>query len=87
MYFEKFELFHTIRLLMCVCVCVCVCVQRLVLTSSASVVYEGTDIQAGKEEDLPYAARPIDAYTETKILQEQVSVLAKLSHVIYNYQD
>lgn len=48
------------------------CAQRLVLTSSASVVYEGRDIQGGKE-DLPYASSPIDAYTETKILQEQVS--------------
>ena len=54
------------------------CVQRLVLTSSASVVYEGSDIQGGKE-DLPYAAFPIDAYTETKILQEQVSRSVSLS--------
>ena len=46
-------------------------VERLVLTSSASVVYEGTDIQNGTE-DLPYAARPMDCYTETKILQEKV---------------
>ena len=45
---------------------------RLVLTSSASVVYEGRDIQNGTEE-LPYAARPIDYYTETKILQEKAS--------------
>ena len=45
--------------------------QRLVLTSSASVVYEGKDIENGKE-DLPYASRPMDYYTETKILQEQV---------------
>ena len=42
------------------------------MTSSASVVYEGSDIQNGKEE-LPYAAKPIDYYTETKILQEKVS--------------
>lgn len=41
------------------------------LTSSASVVYEGTDIQNGTE-DLPYAASPMDYYTETKILQEKV---------------
>lgn len=46
--------------------------QRLVLTSSASVVYEGKDIKGGHE-DLPYAAQPIDAYTETKIMQEQVN--------------
>ncbi|KAI0228821.1 Sterol-4-alpha-carboxylate 3-dehydrogenase, decarboxylating [Lamellibrachia satsuma] len=46
-------------------------VQRLVLTSSASVVYEGKDIQNGKE-DLPYASQPMDYYTETKILQEKL---------------
>jgi sterol-4alpha-carboxylate 3-dehydrogenase (decarboxylating) len=45
-------------------------VGRLVLTSSASVVYEGRDILNGTE-DLPYAARPMDYYTETKILQEK----------------
>ncbi|KAG9478325.1 sterol-4-alpha-carboxylate 3-dehydrogenase, decarboxylating [Eleutherodactylus coqui] len=45
-------------------------VQKLVLTSSASVVFEGTDIKNGTE-DLPYAQRPIDYYTETKILQEK----------------
>uniref|UniRef100_A0A8D2PAB7 NAD(P) dependent steroid dehydrogenase-like n=1 Tax=Zosterops lateralis melanops TaxID=1220523 RepID=A0A8D2PAB7_ZOSLA len=45
-------------------------VQKLVLTSSASVVFEGTDIKNGSE-DLPYAQKPIDYYTETKILQEK----------------
>ncbi|XP_043912961.1 sterol-4-alpha-carboxylate 3-dehydrogenase, decarboxylating isoform X2 [Protopterus annectens] len=45
-------------------------VQKLVLTSSASVVFEGTDIKNGQE-DLPYAKKPIDYYTETKILQEK----------------
>ena len=45
--------------------------QRLVLTSSASVVYEGKDRQNGSEE-LPYASKPIDYYTQTKILQEKV---------------
>ena len=47
--------------------------QKLVLTSSASVVFEGTDIKDGKEE-LPYAKKPIDYYTETKIQQEKVTV-------------
>ncbi|KAF6731290.1 Sterol-4-alpha-carboxylate 3-dehydrogenase, decarboxylating [Oryzias melastigma] len=46
-------------------------VQKLVLTSSASVVYEGTDIKNGKE-DLPYAKKPIDYYTQTKIKQEKL---------------
>uniref|UniRef100_A0A8D0GNC3 Sterol-4-alpha-carboxylate 3-dehydrogenase, decarboxylating n=1 Tax=Sphenodon punctatus TaxID=8508 RepID=A0A8D0GNC3_SPHPU len=45
-------------------------VQKLVLTSSASVVFEGRDIKNGTE-DLPYAKKPIDYYTETKILQEK----------------
>ena len=45
--------------------------QKLVLTSSASVVYEGADIKNGTE-DIPYAAKPMDYYTETKIEQEKV---------------
>lgn len=45
-------------------------VQKLILTSSASVIFEGVDIKNGTE-DLPYAAKPIDYYTETKILQER----------------
>ncbi|XP_068596661.1 sterol-4-alpha-carboxylate 3-dehydrogenase, decarboxylating [Brachionichthys hirsutus] len=46
-------------------------VQKLVLTSSASVVYEGRDIKNGKE-DLAYAKKPLDFYTETKIEQEKL---------------
>lgn len=46
-------------------------VQKLVLTSSASVVFEGTDIKNGRE-DLPYAKKPIDYYTQTKIVQEKL---------------
>ena len=42
------------------------------MTSSASVVYEGQDIKNGDEKTLPYAGKPIDYYTETKILQEKV---------------
>lgn len=49
----------------------CFVLQRFVLTSSASVVYEGKDIKDGTE-DLPYAKKPMDYYTETKILQEKV---------------
>ncbi|XP_027700852.1 sterol-4-alpha-carboxylate 3-dehydrogenase, decarboxylating [Vombatus ursinus] len=45
-------------------------VQKFILTSSASVVFEGVDIKNGTE-DLPYAMKPIDYYTETKILQER----------------
>ncbi len=45
--------------------------QRLVLTSTAGVVYDGTDIEDGNE-DLPYASRPMNYYLESKIQQEQV---------------
>ncbi|XP_045068498.1 sterol-4-alpha-carboxylate 3-dehydrogenase, decarboxylating [Coregonus clupeaformis] len=50
-------------------------VQKVVLTSSASVVFEGTDIKDGRE-DLPYAKKPIDYYTETKIEQEKLVLKA-----------
>ncbi|XP_069027049.1 sterol-4-alpha-carboxylate 3-dehydrogenase, decarboxylating [Embiotoca jacksoni] len=50
-------------------------VQKLVVTSSASVVFEGTDIKNGRE-DLPYAKKPIDYYTETKIEQEKLVLQA-----------
>ncbi|KAI3388283.1 hypothetical protein SNEBB_000722 [Seison nebaliae] len=46
-------------------------IQHLVLTGSASVTYEGKDITGGLE-TAPYAAQPIDYYTETKILQEKI---------------
>ncbi|XP_077588998.1 sterol-4-alpha-carboxylate 3-dehydrogenase, decarboxylating [Stigmatopora nigra] len=51
--------------------CIEVGIQKLVLTSSASVVFEGTDIKNGSE-DLPYAKKPIDYYTMTKIEQEKL---------------
>lgn len=35
------------------------------------MVFEGKDIKNGQE-DLPYARKPIDYYTETKIEQEKV---------------
>ncbi|CAL1530907.1 unnamed protein product [Lymnaea stagnalis] len=57
-------------------------VKRLVLTSSASVVYEGKGIRNGKEDELPYATKPLDYYTETKILQEK-TVLAANSQDFY----
>eukprot|EP01135_Chromosphaera_perkinsii_P002719 Nk52_evm87s226 gene=Nk52_evmTU87s226 len=46
-------------------------VNRLVLTSSASVSFEGIDLK-NADENVPYAAKPIDYYTETKILQEKI---------------
>nr|XP_061783643.1 sterol-4-alpha-carboxylate 3-dehydrogenase, decarboxylating-like [Nerophis lumbriciformis] len=50
-------------------------VQKLVLTSSASVVFEGVHIKNGRE-DLPYAKKPIDYYTQTKIEQEKLVLRA-----------
>jgi len=49
----------------------CYHLQKLVLTSSASVIYEGVDIVNATEE-LPYPSQPLDYYTETKAIQEQV---------------
>lgn len=48
-----------------------ICLQKLVLTSSASVLYEGVDLYDATE-DVPYATNPLDYYTETKVLQERV---------------
>lgn len=44
------------------------------------MVFEGIDIKNGKE-DLPYAKRPIDYYTETKIQQEKVCVYRYFMYV------
>eukprot|EP01104_Vermistella_antarctica_P011758 TRINITY_DN331_c1_g3_i1.p1 TRINITY_DN331_c1_g3~~TRINITY_DN331_c1_g3_i1.p1 ORF type:complete len:353 (-),score=62.54 TRINITY_DN331_c1_g3_i1:358-1416(-) len=44
-------------------------VPKLVFTSSASVVFDGSDIKGG-DESLPYCPRHIDPYNETKELAE-----------------
>ena len=46
--------------------CLAARVPALVYTSSASVVFDGTDL-IDTDESAPYAARPIDFYTETKV--------------------
>ena len=57
----------------------------MVLTSSASVIYEGKDIKNGLE-TMPYAVKPMDYYTETKILQEKVSYLSwDMLNQLYDY--
>jgi 3-beta hydroxysteroid dehydrogenase/isomerase family len=58
--------------------CFTLCVQRLVLTSSASVVFEGRDLCNGNEE-LPYARKTVDAYTKSKIMQEKVNNITSVS--------
>mmetsp|Transcript_50054 Transcript_50054/g.128834 ORF Transcript_50054/g.128834 Transcript_50054/m.128834 type:complete len:271 (+) Transcript_50054:117-929(+) len=47
-------------------------ITRFVHTSSASVIYEGKSYEYGDEASLPYAANPMDYYTETKILAEKI---------------
>ncbi|XP_014675961.1 PREDICTED: sterol-4-alpha-carboxylate 3-dehydrogenase, decarboxylating-like [Priapulus caudatus] len=53
-------------------------VEKLVVTSTASVIYDGSDIMNATE-DSPYAKRPMDYYTETKIKQEKVVLGANSS--------
>mmetsp|Transcript_15029 Transcript_15029/g.26122 ORF Transcript_15029/g.26122 Transcript_15029/m.26122 type:complete len:353 (-) Transcript_15029:369-1427(-) len=50
-------------------------VTRLVFTSSASVVFQGKAL-VYVTEDHPYATKPMDYYTQTKILAEQVVLAA-----------
>ncbi len=54
-------------------------VSRLVFTSSASVVYEGSD-QAGADETLPYPAKFRDDYCRTKAVAEQIVMKAGRDH-------
>jgi nucleoside-diphosphate-sugar epimerase len=55
--------------------CLACGVKGLVFTSSASVVFDGTDIQ-GANESLPYPERPQSHYTATKALAEQAVLKA-----------
>jgi nucleoside-diphosphate-sugar epimerase len=55
--------------------CVAQGVGRLVYTSSIDVVFEGQPIRQG-DESLPYAQKPLDYYSETKILAEQAVLAA-----------
>jgi sterol-4alpha-carboxylate 3-dehydrogenase (decarboxylating) len=50
-------------------------VRALVYTSSASVVFEGKDL-VDVDESTPYAARPLDFYTTTKIEGEKLALAA-----------
>lgn len=53
--------------------CAAAGVPRLVYTSSASVVFDGRDLYAA-DEATPYAARPMDYYTHTKIEGEKAAL-------------
>ncbi len=48
-------------------------VKALVYTSSASVVFEGKDLFL-VDESTPYAAKPMDFYSETKIMGEKIAI-------------
>jgi nucleoside-diphosphate-sugar epimerase len=52
--------------------CVKCKVPSLVYTSSASVVFDGKDLFLADEKATPYAAKPLDFYTVTKIEGEKV---------------
>ncbi|KAG2499075.1 hypothetical protein HYH03_003258 [Edaphochlamys debaryana] len=52
--------------------CVAQGVPKVVYTSSASVVFDGKPLVMVSEDTTPYAARPMDHYTRTKILGEQM---------------
>lgn len=55
-------------------------VQKLVLTSSCSVIYNGADIRNGKETN-PFPKKYLDCYTETKMMQECLVVTANDSNL------
>lgn len=50
-------------------------VPKLIFTSSASVVFDGSDIEGGNE-SLSYPARPVSNYTSTKAQAEQLVISA-----------
>lgn len=50
-------------------------VERLVYTSSASVIFDGSNLSNG-DEKIAYCATPLDAYTDTKARGEQLVLQA-----------
>lgn len=70
-------------------------VKYLIYTSSASVVFNGKNIE-GSDESLPYPARPVSYYTATKAIAEQLihkadspdlRTLALRPHLVYGPGD
>jgi nucleoside-diphosphate-sugar epimerase len=70
-------------------------IKYLIYTSSASVVFDGDDIE-GANESIPYPARPLSYYTATKALAEQMvlhanssqlSTIALRPHLVYGPDD
>lgn len=63
--------------------CINAGVSVLVYTSSASVVYEGHDL-IGVDESAPYAVRPMDYYTQTKVRYPLGLVLSAILWRLYS---
>ena len=70
-------------------------IKYLIYTSSASVVFNGENIE-GSDESLPYPARPVSNYTATKAIAEQMILkadspdlrtLALRPHLVYGSGD
>lgn len=70
-------------------------IKYLIYTSSASVVFDGKDIE-GSDESLPYPAHPVSHYTATKAIAEQLIIKANSSslrtlalrpHLVYGQGD
>jgi nucleoside-diphosphate-sugar epimerase len=53
-------------------------IRWLIYTSSASVVFDGNDLE-GSNESIPYPSRPLSYYTETKAVAEQLILKANSS--------
>jgi len=56
--------------------CVRYGVEKLIYTSTASVAFDGSDILYKNEEQLGYASYPLDHYTVTKTIAEQMVLAA-----------
>jgi nucleoside-diphosphate-sugar epimerase len=70
-------------------------IKWLIFTSSASVVFDGNNIE-GANESLPYPVRPLSFYTGTKAIAEQIvlqansssfNTLALRPHIVYGPGD
>lgn len=53
-------------------------IRWLIYTSSASVVFDGNDLE-GEDESIPYPSRPLSDYTATKAMAEQLILQANSS--------
>ena len=61
-------------------------VQKLIYTSSCSVVFDGSDLKGG-DETLPYCENPMDPYNDTKVPVHYIIFSLCLSFFPYLYID